>query len=79
VPVPDAIQSRTTAPGPPLPLAARAFPESANEIVWPLRDIRAKRWKLVPIDPSHLRTLMETGLVEVRSNEPTLTNAGLDS
>ena len=58
---------------------ANLDPKQAIELRWPLRDIRAKRWKLVPIDPTHLRTLMEMGLVEVRSNEPTLTNAGLDS
>ena len=46
---------------------------------WTLRDIRAKRWILCPIDPSHLEQLMTMGLVEMRDNDPVLTNSGLDA
>jgi len=46
---------------------------------WTLRDIRAKRWILGPIDPSHLEQLMTMGLVEMRDNDPVLTNSGLDA
>jgi hypothetical protein len=46
---------------------------------WTLRDIRAKRWILCPIDPSHLEQLMGMGLVEMRDNDPVLTNSGVDA
>ena len=45
---------------------------------WTLRDIRGKRWKMSPIDPSHRETLIGIGLVEMRDDEPVLTNSGLD-
>ena len=45
---------------------------------WTLRDIRGKRWLMSPIDQTHLKTLIEMGLVEMRGDEPALTNAGLD-
>ncbi|MEO8321976.1 MAG: hypothetical protein ABI561_27045 [Bradyrhizobium sp.] len=45
---------------------------------WTLRDIRGKRWLMSPVDQDHLNTLIEMGLVEMRGDEPFLTNAGLD-
>jgi hypothetical protein len=50
----------------------------AIDLRWTLSDIRGKRWKMFPIDPSHLKTLIEMGLVEMRNVDPYLTNAGLD-
>ena len=44
-----------------------------------LRDIRAKRWKLAPINPTHLEKLIALGLVEMRNDDPVLTNSGLDA
>ena len=44
-----------------------------------LRDILAKRWKLSPIEEAHLRTLIEMGLVEMRDDQPALTNSRLDA
>lgn len=35
--------------------------EQAIDLRWTLRDIRAKRWKLSPIDETHLRTLNRNG------------------
>jgi hypothetical protein len=51
----------------------------AIDLRWTLRDIKAKRWKLSPINPSHLETLKERGLVEMRNDELVLTNAGFDA
>jgi hypothetical protein len=41
-----------------------------------LRDIKASRTKLSPVSPDDLRTLIEMGLVEMRGDEPVLTDAG---
>ncbi len=43
------------------------------DLRWALRDIRAKRWMLTPIDPSQLEKLKSMGLVEVRDDDPVLT------
>jgi hypothetical protein len=53
--------------------------QQAIDLRWTLRDIKAKRWKLSPIDPSHLEKLQAMGLVEMRDDEPELTSAGLDA
>jgi hypothetical protein len=44
-----------------------------------LRDIRAKRWKLSPINPSQLEKLKSMNLIEMHDDEPALTKAGLDT
>ncbi len=53
--------------------------EEAIALRWTLRDIRARRWKLSPIDPGHLQTLIEMGLVEMADEDPELTQAGLEA
>ena len=53
--------------------------QQAIDLRWTLRDIRAKRWKLCPINPSHLEKLISMGLVEMRNDVPVLTNPGLDA
>jgi hypothetical protein len=45
------------------------------DLVWTLRDIKAKR-TLLPPDPDQLRELVDLGLVEIRNDTPVLTNAG---
>jgi hypothetical protein len=50
-------------------------PLRAIDLVWTLRDIKAKR-TLLPSDPDHLRELIELGLVEMRDDVPARTNAG---
>jgi hypothetical protein len=50
--------------------------ERAIALRWTLRDIKAKRTKLSPVGESDLRALMELGLVEMRDDDPVLTNAG---
>ena len=52
--------------------------QRAIELRWALRDIRAKRFKLTPVDPEHLRTLIDMGLAEMRDDEAVVTTAGLD-
>jgi hypothetical protein len=53
--------------------------QEAIDLRWTLRDIRAKRWKLAPINPTHLEKLIALGLVEMRNDDPVLTNSGLDA
>ncbi len=53
--------------------------QQAIDLRWTLRDIKAKRWKLSPINPSHLEKLQAMGMVEMRDDELVLTNAGLDA
>jgi hypothetical protein len=50
-------------------------PLRSIDLVWTLRDIKAKR-TLLPVDPDHLRELIDLGLVEMREDVPVLTNAG---
>ena len=50
--------------------------ERAIALRWTLRDIKAKRFKMFPVADSDLQTLIDLGLVEVRADTPTLTNAG---
>ena len=52
-------------------------PLRAIDLIWTLRDIKAKR-TLLPIDPDHLRELIELDLVEMRDETPTLTDKGHD-
>ena len=49
------------------------------DLRWTLRDIRAKRWKLSPFNPSHLEKLKSMSLIEMHGDEPALTKAGLDA
>jgi hypothetical protein len=52
--------------------------QRAIELRWALRDIRAKRWKLTPIDRTHLQMLIDMGLAEMREDELVITTSGLD-
>jgi hypothetical protein len=52
--------------------------KQAIDLRWTLRDIKAKRWVLSPINPTHLEKLIAMGLVEMRNGDPALTNSGLD-
>ena len=53
--------------------------QQAIDLRWTLRDIKAKRWKLSPIDPTHLEKLIAMGLVEMGNDDPVLTNSGQDA
>jgi hypothetical protein len=50
-------------------------PLRAIDLIWTLRDIKAKRTFFRP-DPDHLRELIELGLVEMRDDVPALSNKG---
>ena len=53
--------------------------ERAITLRWVLRDIKADRLKLSPIDPYDLRDLIDMGLVEMRNDAPVLTIAGVSA
>lgn len=53
--------------------------EKAIALRWALRDIIAKRLKLMPIKEDDLRALIELGYVETHNGAPTVTQAGLDA
>jgi hypothetical protein len=50
--------------------------DTAIRLRWVLRDIKAKRTKLLGVSLDDLRTLTEMGMVEMRDDVPVLTNAG---
>jgi hypothetical protein len=54
------------------------FGLDAIDLRWTLRDIKAKRWTLTPINPDHLAKLTELGLVEMREEKPFVTMKGQD-
>jgi hypothetical protein len=58
---------------------ASADRERAIVLRWVLRDIKANRLKLSPIDQHDLRDLIDMGLVEMRNDTPVLTNTGVDA
>ena len=49
------------------------------DLRWTLRDIRARRWKLSPLNPSHVEKLKSMNLIEMHGDELALTKAGLDA
>ena len=51
--------------------------DDAIRLRWALRDIRANRLKLTPVDPRDLRTLIDMRYVEMRNEDPVVTSAGL--
>jgi hypothetical protein len=55
---------------------ARLSLERAIALRWALRDIKAKRLKLSPINQADFATLTELGLIEMRDDGPALTQAG---
>ena len=46
---------------------------------WVLRDIKAKRLKLSPVDQRDMLDLIDMGLVEMRNDAPVLTDAGVNA
>lgn len=51
-------------------------PLRSIDLVWTLRDIKAKRTRLLPVDPDHLGELIDLGFVELRDDVPVVTSAG---
>jgi hypothetical protein len=58
---------------------APADRERAIILRWVLRDIKANRMKLSPVDQCDLLDLIEMGLVEIRNDVPVLTNDGVNA
>jgi hypothetical protein len=52
--------------------------ERAVALRWRLRDIKAKRFMLLPVSAADLAALSDLGLIEIRGDVPMLTNAGHD-
>jgi hypothetical protein len=88
--VPAAIQAARMSPALPMsPLlkalvepdidTAPADRERAIMLRWVLRDIKANRLRLSPVNQPDLRDLTDVGLVEIRNDIPVLTNAGADA
>ncbi|SHH22148.1 hypothetical protein [Bradyrhizobium erythrophlei] len=88
--VPAAIQAARMSPALPMsPLlkalvepdidTAPADRERAIMLRWVLRDIKANRLRLSPVNQPDLRDLTDMGLVEIRNDIPVLTNAGADA
>jgi hypothetical protein len=50
--------------------------DNCNPAAWALRDIKRKRLKLTPVDPNDLRTLIDTGFVEIQEDVPVVTRCG---
>jgi hypothetical protein len=55
--------------------------QEAIDLEWTLKDIKAKRWLLCPVDPAHLKKLTALCLAEISDDRslPVLTNAGMDA
>ena len=51
--------------------------ERAIGLRWALRDIQARRLKMLPVSADDLRILVELGLIEVRDDGPILTQGGI--
>jgi hypothetical protein len=51
--------------------------EKAIALRWALRDIVAERTRLSPPKEDELQTLLDLGLVEMRDDQPVVTDAGL--
>lgn len=47
------------------------------DLRWTLRDIKARRFLLLPIDPRHMEELLRRGWVEMRGDVPVVTDAGM--
>jgi hypothetical protein len=58
---------------------APADRERAIDLRWVLRDIKANRLKLSPVDQQDVRDLIDMGLVEMRNDAPVLTSAGVNA
>jgi hypothetical protein len=50
--------------------------DTSIRLRWALRDVKAKRTKLFPLNADDLAALMDLGFVEMRDEVPVLTNAG---
>ena len=52
--------------------------DEAIRLRWILRDIRARRFTVSPLDPADVQKLTQMGYIEVRDTLPVLTAAGMN-
>lgn len=52
--------------------------DEAIRLRWVLRDIRARRFIVSPLDPVDVQKLTEMGYIEIRDALPVLTSMGMD-
>jgi hypothetical protein len=52
--------------------------DEAIRLRWVLRDIRARRFIVSPLDPADVQKLTQMGYVEIRDALPALTTKGMD-
>ena len=69
------VSQGTVAEQPSSPLSGLDL-DAAIRLRWALRDIKAKRTKLLPPTSDDLKRLTELGLIEMRDEVPELTNEG---
>jgi hypothetical protein len=69
-------ENATTMPDQPRSVLDGLNLDTAIRLRWALRDIKAKRTKFTPISQSDLMALIELGLIEMRDEEPMLTDEG---
>jgi len=73
---PSAVEAATTSAEQAKSVLAGLNRDTAIRLRWVMRDIKAKRTKLSPVDPNDLAALIDLGFVEMREATPVLTNAG---
>lgn len=59
------------------PLLAELEVDTAIRLRWVMRDIRANRTAMLPLNENDLATLVKLGLVEMRGRVPALTHLGV--
>jgi hypothetical protein len=69
-------ENATTMPDQPRSVLDGLNLDTAIRLRWALRDIKAKRTKFTPVSQSDLMALIELGLIEMRDEEPMLTDEG---
>ncbi|WP_229175926.1 hypothetical protein [Bradyrhizobium ivorense] len=52
--------------------------DEAIRLRWVLRDIRARRFIISPLDPADVQKLSQMGCIEIHNSLPILTAAGMD-
>ncbi|VIO78653.1 hypothetical protein [Bradyrhizobium ivorense] len=52
--------------------------DEAIRLRWVLRDIRARRFIISPLDPADVQKLGQMGCIEIHNSLPVLTAAGMD-
>jgi hypothetical protein len=69
-------ENATTMPDQPRSVLDGLNLDTAIRLRWALRDIKAKRTKFTPVSEDDLMALIELGLIEMRDEEPMLTDEG---